>query len=76
MIRIPDIFCHAWLCGWDRVLLTFPTHPQLSSNHSPPNLCLQNSWDYRCEPLHPALHVYLYFNLSSLLYQYFLMTQK
>jgi hypothetical protein len=31
--------------------------PGLASNHSPPDLCLLSSWDYRGEPLVPGLEI-------------------
>jgi hypothetical protein len=36
-------------------LLLFPNFlPGLASNHNPPDLCLSDSLDYKCEPLAPV----------------------
>jgi hypothetical protein len=43
-------FCsgYFWRLGLQNYL------PGLASNLDPPHLCLPISWDYRCEPPHPA----------------------
>jgi hypothetical protein len=43
---------HAQLLFWDLNLINFS--PNLSLTWDLPYLCLLNTWDYRCEPLHLA----------------------
>jgi hypothetical protein len=57
---------HTQLINWDRGLTNFLS--MLASNYNPPDLCLLNSWNYRCNLYRCNLHPAWILNLKPMTY--------